>query len=106
MPKTRLEFRDRPLLDIVSLGRGGPKGGVRLTAEQIAAIDRTVRRVPEVVVKVLPIDSNSLRSVSRHFSYIGRDGSLELETDDGEGVQDKDAGPRLVEEWDLDLAGC
>lgn len=46
MPKTRLEFRDRPLLDIASLGRAGPKGSVRLSAEQIAAIGRTVRRVP------------------------------------------------------------
>lgn len=103
MPKTPLDFRDRPLLDIVSLGRVGPNGSVRLSAEQIAAIDRTVRRVPEVVIKVLPKDGNNLRSVSRHFSYIGRDGKLELETDDGERVQGKDAGQRLLEDWDLDL---
>ncbi len=103
MPKTLLDFRDRPLLDIVSLGRAGPKGSVRLSAEQIAAIDRTVRRVPEVMIKVLPKDSNNLRSVSRHFTYIGRDGNLELETDDGERVQGKDAGQRLLEDWDLDL---
>lgn len=103
MPKTLLDFRDRPLLDIGSLGRPGPKGSVRLSAEQIAAIDRTVRRVPEVMIKVLPKDSNSLRSVSRHFSYIGRHGNLELETDDGERVQGKDAGQRLLEDWDLDL---
>lgn len=103
MPKTRLEFRDRPLLDIASLGRAGPKGSVRLSAEQIAAIDRTVRRVPEVMVKVLPKDGNTLGSVRRHFSYIGRDGSLELETDDGGRLQGDDAGQRLLEDWDLDL---
>lgn len=103
MPKTLLDFRNRPLLDIGSFGRAGPKGTVRLSAEQIAAIDRTVRRVPEVVIKVLPKDSNNLRSVSRHFSYIGRDGNLELETDDGERIQSKDAGQRLLEDWDLDL---
>lgn len=103
MPKTLLELRNRPLLDIVSHGRGGPKGSIHLSADQIAAIDRTVRRVPEAMVKVLPKDSNNLRSVSRHFNYIGRYGELELETDDGERIQGKDAGQRLLEDWDLDL---
>ena len=91
------------LLDLVSYARGGPKGGIRLSADQIAAIDRTVRRVPEAMVKVLPKDSNNLRSVGRHLNYIGRYGELELETDDGERVQGKDAGQRLLEDWDLDL---
>jgi len=103
MPKTLLELRNRPLLDIVSHGRGGPKGSIRLSADQIAAIDRTVRRVPEVMVKVLPKDSNNLRSVARHLNYIGRYGKLELDTDDGERIQGKDAGQRLLEDWDLDL---
>src|SRR5207302_3479310 len=31
------------------------------------------------------------------------DGKLKLETDDGERVQGKDAGQRLLEDWDLDL---
>lgn len=56
-----------------------------------------------MMVKVLPKDSNSLRSVSRHLSYIGRDGNLILETDDGERVQGKHAGQWLLENWDLDL---
>src|SRR6266853_197200 len=104
MPKTLLDLRTgRPLLDLISYGRGGPKGSIRLSAGQIAAIDRTVRRVPEVMVKVLPKDSNNLRSVGRHLDYIGRYGKLELETDDGERVQGKDAGQRLLEDWDLDL---
>lgn len=103
MPKTLLELRNRPLLDIVSHGRGGPKGSTRLSADQVAAIDRTVRRVPEAMVKVLPKDSNNLRSVARHLNYIGRYGKLELETDDGERIQGKDAGQRLLEDWDLDL---
>ena len=104
MPKTLLDLRStRPFLDLVSHGRGGPKGSIRLTADQIAAIDRTMRRVPEVMVKVLPKDSNNLRSVGRHLDYIGRYGNLELETDDGERVQGKDAGQQLLEDWDLDL---
>src|SRR5256886_7070938 len=96
MPKTLLELRNRPLLDIVSHGRGGPKGSIRLSADQIAAIDRTVRRVPEAMVKVLPKDSNNLRSVARHLNYIGRYGKLDLETDDGERIQGKDAGQRQI----------
>jgi hypothetical protein len=103
MPKTLLELRNRPLLDIVSHGRGRPKGSIRLSADQVAAIDRTVRRVPEAMVKVLPKDSNNLRSVTRHLNYIGRYGKLELEPDDGERIQGKDAGERLLEDWDLDL---
>jgi relaxase-like protein len=105
MPKTLLDLRGRahPLLDLVSHGRGGPKGSLRLSADQIAALDRTVRRVPEVMVKVLPKDSNNQRSVGRHLDYIGRYGNLELETDDGERVQGKDAGQQLLEDWDLDL---
>jgi hypothetical protein len=104
MPKTLLDLRSaRPLLDLVSHGQGGPKGRLHLSADQIAAIDRTVRRVPEVMVKVLPKDSNNQRSVGRHLDYIGRYGKLELETDDGERVQGKDAGQQLLEDWDLDL---
>lgn len=103
MPKTLLELRNRPLLDIVSHGRRGPKGSIRISADQISAIDRTVRRVPEAMVKVLPKDSNNLRSVARHLNYIGRYGKLELETDDGERIQGKDVGQRLLEDWDLDL---
>jgi len=104
MPKTLLSIAgSRPLLELVSHGRGGPKGSIILSGDHIAAIDRTVRRVPEVMVKVLPKDSNSLRSVGRHLDYIGRYGKLELESDDGERVQGKDAGQRLLEDWDLDL---
>src|SRR3989442_13669670 len=105
MPKTLLNIRSsaQPLLDIVSYGRGGPKGSIGLSSDQIAAIDRTMRRVPEVMVKVLAKDSNNLRSVERHLDYIGRQGKLELETDDGERIQGKDAGQRLLEDWDLDL---
>jgi hypothetical protein len=66
-------------------------------------IERTVQRVPEVMVKVLPKDSNKVSSVARHLNYIGRKGDLELETDDGERIQSKDAGQELVKDWDLDL---
>ena len=93
----------RPLLDVGSDARRGSGRRDRLSPEEMALIGRTVRRTPEVMVKVLAKDSNNLRSVARHLNYIGRQGNLELETDDGDRLQGRDAGQRLVENWDLDL---
>jgi hypothetical protein len=92
-----------PLLDIVSYGRGGPReSGGRLTPGQIEQIRRTVQRVPEVVVKVLPRASNDLKAAGKHLDYIGRYGKLELETDCGERVHGR-IGKALLEEWDVDI---
>ena len=105
MPKRtfRLPGEGVPLLDIVSLGRGGPHGaGGRLTAEQVEQIRRTVQRAPEVMVKVLGRNSNDLKAAARHFDYIGRKGELEIETDDGERLQGR-VGQSLIEDWDLDI---
>ena len=93
----------RPLLDIGSYARRGPGRHDRLSPEEVALIGRTVRRTPEVMFKVLAKDSNNPRSVARHLNYIGRQGNLELETDDGDRLQGRDAGEQLVENWDLDL---
>lgn len=93
----------RPILDLRSYARRGPGHRDRLSPAEIAQISRTVRRVPEAVVKVLPRDSNNLASISRHIGYIGRYGNLELETDDGERLSGKGIGRQLLEDWDLDL---
>ena len=104
MPKLRISaLEGRALLDVASYARRGPGRRDRLLPEEVALIGRTLRRTPEVMVKVLAKDSNSLRSVARHLNYIGRYGRLALETDDGEHVQGRKAGQRLVEDWDLDL---
>jgi hypothetical protein len=87
----------------VSYGRGGPgRNGGRLTLEQVEQIRRTVQRVPEAVVKILPRDSNDLKAASRHLDYIGRYGELELEGDNGDRLQGR-VGRSLLEEWDLDI---
>lgn len=44
--------QEGPLLDPVSRGRGGRGEKGQLSAPRIEAIARTVRRTPEVVVKV------------------------------------------------------
>ena len=104
MPKQTFRIREgEPLLDIVSLGRGGSHGsGWTLTTEQAEHIRRTVQRVPEVMVKVLGRNSNDLKAAAKHLDYIGRKGELELETDDGERLQGR-VGESLLEDWDLDI---
>jgi hypothetical protein len=104
MSKRTFRIREgEPLLDIVSYGRGGPREtSGRLTPAQVEQIRRTVGRAPEVVVKVLPRASNDLKAVGKHLNYIGRDGMLALESDDGERVSGR-IGKDLLDDWDLDL---
>ncbi len=103
MPKRLIDLKARPLLDLASFARGGPSDRVQLSAAQIALVDRTVRRVPEVMIKVLPKRSNDLTSVARHLAYIGRGGELAIEADDGQRIHDKDGCDQLLNDWDLDL---
>ena len=104
MSKRTFRIREgEPLLDVVSYGRGGPRDtGGRLTPAQLEHIHRTVRRTPEAVVKVLPRASNDFKAVGKHLDYIGRNGELELETDDGERLSGR-IGIDLLDDWDLDL---
>jgi Relaxase/Mobilisation nuclease domain len=104
MVALRIEpFAGVPLLNLGSYGRPGPGRRDRLTPEQVAHIARTVGRTPEVMLKVLTRNSSDLASVRRHLGYIGRDGDLELETDDGERIGGKGIGRQLAEDWNLDL---
>lgn len=104
MPKRLVDVRSGPaLFNIVSYGRGGPGRSSGLSMGQIELISRTVSRTPEVVVKVLPKDSNNARSIQKHIDYIGRRGELDLETDDGLQLQGKGIGNDLLNDWNLDL---
>jgi hypothetical protein len=88
-------------LDIVSHGRNGPAGSV-LSPEQVAQVARTVRRTPEVMVKV----SGGARDVGgakAHFSYIDRHGREPILTDDSRALTGKGAAADLVDDWNLDL---
>jgi len=98
----RLNRKGEGLLDIVSYGRRGPGHPTRFTREQIEQIARTVRRVPEVMVKVSG-GAKTTRGAEAHFQYISRHGELEVETDDGERLQGKDVAAKLVEDWDLEI---
>jgi len=95
--------RERPILDIASYARRGPGRRDRLTPAEIAVIARTVRRTPEVMVKVLTRGGQSLRHVQAHLAYLNRGGELEIETDQGERVAGKGVEKQLLDEWDLDV---
>jgi hypothetical protein len=91
---------DEPLLDVVSLARRGPSG--RLSPEEVALVVRTLRRVPEVIVKVSGGAGSSVGALA-HLKYIDRHGELELETDEGIKVKGGDAERSVVEDWELDV---
>jgi hypothetical protein len=97
---------DGPLFDPLSYGRRGPGQRDYLSPAQIQQIARTVARTPEVMVKVLPAGASSVAAVRRHLDYVGRYGDVELQTDDGQRLQDGDAAADLIEDWDLDLDEC
>jgi hypothetical protein len=92
-----------PLFDIASYARGGPGRRDRLSPVEVARISRTVHRAPEVMVKVLTQGSTKMASVARHVDYIGRQGKLQLETDEGERIQGRYIADALIDQWDLDL---
>ncbi len=95
--------RSEPFFDPLSFARRGPGRREHLTPTQIAQIERTVGRTPEVMVNVLPKGTNSLQSVKNHIGYIGRRGKVELTSDDDEKLQGKEVADKLIADWDLEL---
>jgi Relaxase/Mobilisation nuclease domain len=104
MPKARTDIGcARPFLDIASYARHGAGQKDRLSHEEIALIARTVRRTPEVMVKVLSRGWQDMKAVRRHFSYLSRNGDLTIETDDGQELRGREAEADLLKDWDLDI---
>jgi len=99
----RLPADERPFLEITSLGRSGPRGATRFSPAQIEQIRRTVRRTPEVMVKVTGGGTNA-GAVAAHFGYISRRGKLEIETDEGERITGTDAQRTFLAAWHLELS--
>jgi len=98
----RLSREGAPLLDIFSAGRAGPPGSIQFTPAQVEQIMRTVRRTPEVMVKVTGGGTHR-GAVAAHLSYISRKGQLEIETDEGDRI-DKKAQQGLLKDWHLELS--
>lgn len=103
MPKRLVDLgAQAPLLDVGSYGRRGPWRAHSLTLGQIQHIGRTVRRAPEVMIKVSG-GARTVRGVGAHLNYIGRDGEGVVEGDDGRLNLEKGFETRLLDDWDLDL---
>ncbi len=74
----------------------------RFSPAQIDQISRTVRRTPEVMVKVTG-GGTRRGAVAAHFAYISRHGALEIETDEGGRIGRPDEQKRLLDDWHLEL---
>src|ERR1700683_1581134 len=106
MPKRPVDIRvGVPLLDIASYARRGPGHRDRLSPAEVQQIARTVRRTPEVMVKVLSRGGQDLGAVRRHLDYLRHrdDGELELATDDDQLLLGRDVSKEMLRDWDLDL---
>lgn len=91
----------RAFIDIISYGRKGPADRDRFSAVQLGQIARTVRRTPEVMVKVTG-GGGSAGAVAAHLAYISAKGRSEVETDYGDAV-DKEGQKELLKTWHLEL---
>ena len=99
----RLPAGEPPFLKVATLGRSGPLGSTRFSPAQIDPIRRTVRRTPEVMVKVTGGGKNT-GAVAANFAYISRKGKLEIETDEGERIGGTDARRTFLATWHLELS--
>ena len=101
MAKRVVDLRSQgPLLDLVSYGRRGPAHRPALTQAEVAHANRTVRGVPEVVIKVSG-GARTIRGVAAHLEYL--ETRADLETDDGAVLAERGLGHDLLKDWDLEV---
>jgi len=76
------------------------------TADSVrAALKRTVRKAPEVMVKISG-SSKSMSRIKAHFDYISRNGDVPLENEVGQTLQGKTALGELRDDWKLSADGA
>lgn len=99
----RLALRSKEIVVTVpgvpaSGGRSGG-AGTSVRARQIRErLDRTVRKVPEVMVKITS-SAKGIRPAGNHIDYISRKGQLDLEDQDGFIIRGKAELRELKEDW-------
>jgi len=99
MPKRAIDLGGQPLLDIASYARSTQRP---LTPNHRLQIALTIRRAPEVMVKVSG-GARSIGGVEAHLAYISRHGALDIQIDHRWRLQGKGSEKMIVEDWDLDL---
>lgn len=70
MPLRTVSLRGQPLLDVSSYARRRPGWRDRLSPGEVERIALTVRRTPEVMIKVLSRGGQDLKAVRRHLDYL------------------------------------
>ncbi|RQR75247.1 relaxase/mobilization nuclease domain-containing protein [Burkholderia sp. Bp9015] len=78
--------------------------GIRNAAARMRAqVVRTLRRTPEVMVKITnkTAGAQGMGAVRRHLRYISRNGRIELEDQNGDRIEGKDAVSDLAKTWQL-----
>src|SRR5664279_5699805 len=108
MPKKRTAAitRDRngSGLELKSLGKKGPSAQPLFnpaSPESMAALQRTLNKAPEVMVKVTG-GGRDTGTAQAHIDYIDRQGQLDVLTEEGERLNGKAVSQFLVEDWKLD----
>ncbi len=98
LPRPRRSTRS-PLGSAKPMSSGG-----RLSTSQARAtyvrqkLQAMVRRSPQVVVKLVRAPKG-MKGISNNLTYISRDGLLEIEDQDGQVIQGKEAVADLKDEW-------
>ncbi|MPV71480.1 relaxase/mobilization nuclease domain-containing protein [Burkholderia sp. BE17] len=78
--------------------------GIRNAAARMRAqVARTLKRSPEVMIKITnkAASAQGMGAVRRHLRYISRNGRIELEDQNGDRIEGKDALSDLVKTWQL-----
>jgi hypothetical protein len=108
MPKKRSAAiaRDRngSGLELWSQGKKGPSAQPLFnpaSPESMAALQRTLDKVPEVMVKITG-GGRDTGTAHAHIDYIDRHGQLDVHTDEGDLLNGKAVSQFLVEDWKLD----
>lgn len=81
-------------------GRGGPPARVKAASLSVAERLRVTRGVPQAVAKITRFQRTASQC-QRHWSYISRKATLELETDDGEMLKGLGEHKELLKAWEL-----
>lgn len=82
-----------------SANRGSCDAGIAQRAQAVRArLSRTVRKVPEVMVKITS-SCRGMKQIGRHIDYISRKGTIDLEDQDGMVLRGKEALKDLKADW-------
>ncbi len=72
--------------------------GTNRAAELRARIEATIRRAPQVMVKVTG-GGRGMKAIAAHFRYISKNGRLEIEDERGQISSGREAVKELAEDW-------